>query len=116
MSSVDVGGISAHLIASGMPAVHVSFVPKTTDIVGFLTAYHSSANVSITFNTLEQGLSATSYSDSSFRKVLRSSIVKHVDFSIDDTLLLSYLSQPEPRSSYGFRWSGFFKPEQAGTW
>ena len=114
--SAGVGSLSAHMLAAGMPAVHVTFVQKASDIFGAVTAYRSFSNVSVVFNTMEQGLAATSYSDSSLRRAIRSSIVKHVDFSLDDTLLQSDRSPPEPRSSFGFRWSGFFKPEQAGIW
>jgi hypothetical protein len=113
--SSDVGSFSGHLLSTSIPATHVSFVPHEFDIRGYLTAYRASANTTVVFNTLANGLAATMYSDSSFQSAVRSYDVKNTNFLIesaftDDSVRL------EPQSFYGFRWSGFLKPQEVGIW
>jgi hypothetical protein len=114
--SSEVGNFAARLLAPGFPAVHASFVPRESDIVASITPYRASTNVSFVFDVLEQGLQATMYSDSSFRSVIRSSDVKSIDFLIDSVLFPSDFFTSGPQNVYGFRWLGFFKPQQVGTW
>ena len=113
--SSDVDVYSAHLLSTGAPALHVLFIRQESDIRGYLTPYHASANSWVTFNTMENGLAATLYSDAFMRNAVRSfdskstDLVESVVFSSDGVPL-------EPQSFYGIRWSGFFKPQQVGIW
>ncbi len=114
--SENTGSIAAHVLAADIPAIHVSFFPKQSEVLGLFTAFQSNNNVSVTFSTLSQGLVATSYSDSSFQKAMFSATVNHVDLSQDGSLLSSDPRSQGLRNTYGFRWTGFFKPDQAGAW
>ena len=111
-----VASFAAHLLSTGLPAVHVSFFTKELDVMGAFTPYRSSSNASVTFCTLEQGLAATMYSDSSMRTAIRSFEAKSMDLSVEGALFPPEEPPLQSQSSYGFRWSGFFKPEQVGVW
>jgi hypothetical protein len=113
--SFDIGSVAAHLIAAGSPAVHASFQSRAADVYGYLTPYRSTANVSVTFTTLKQGLSATVYSDSSMSRATHSAHLNSIDL-LAEGILLSSLISPSSQGSYGFRWSGFLKPQQVGSW
>ncbi len=115
-SSTDVGNFAARLLAPGFPAVHASFVPQETDILAVITPYRASPNVSMVFNVMEQGLEATMYSDSSLRNAVRSTNVKNIDLLMESVLFPSDIFTVGPQSFYGFRWLGFFKPQQVGIW
>ena len=112
MLSNDVSNFSVRLLAPGFPAVHAAFVPRDSDIITFITPYRTSSNLPVVFDVLEQGLEATMYSDSSLQNGVRSSDVKKIDDLIESVLFPSDVSQ----TFYGFRWLGFFKPQQAGIW
>jgi hypothetical protein len=114
--SSNVSNFAAHLIVSGFPALHATFVPQESGIMGFVTPSHASSNASVMFRILEQGLAATMYSDTSLRNAVRSSDVKNIEFLIDSVLFPSDVSTFAPQESYGFRWLGFFKPQQFGIW
>jgi hypothetical protein len=111
-----VESFAAHLLATSLPAVHISFVTNELDVIGSFTPYRTTSNASMTFSTLEQGLAATMYSDSSLRTAIRSFEAKSMDLSVDGALFPPQESPLQPRNSYGFRWSGFFKPPQVGIW
>ncbi len=116
VASLDIGGFSAHLLVSGASALHVSLSePQESDVRGYLTPYRSSANATVTFNVMENGLAATMYSDSSMQKAVRSCSFKNLGL-IEGAMCLSDAALLEQHSSYGFRWSGFFKPQEAGVW
>ena len=113
--SSDVGSFSGHLLSTGIPAAHASFVPHELDIRGHLTPYRSSANTTVTFNTLANGLAATMYSDASFHAAVRSYDVKNTNFLIESAFTYDSV-RLDPQSFYGFRWSGFLKPQEVGNW
>ncbi len=116
VASLDIGGFSAHLLVSGASALHVSLSePQESDVRGYLTPYRSSANATVTFNVMENGLAATMYSDSSMQKAVRSCSFKNLGL-IEGSMFSSDAALLEQHSSYGFRWSGFFKPQEAGVW
>jgi hypothetical protein len=114
--NAPVASFAAHLLSTGIPAVHVSFFTKDLDVMGAFTPYRSSSNASVTFCTLERGLAATMYSDSSMRTAIRSFHTKSMDLSVEGALFHPEEPPLQSQSSYGFRWSGFFKPEQIGIW
>ena len=116
VTSLDIGGFSAHLLVTGASALHVSLSePQESDVRGYLTPYRSSANATMTFNVMENGLAATMYSDSSMQKAVRSCSFKNLGL-IEGAMFSSDAALLEQHSSYGFRWSGFFKPQEAGVW
>jgi hypothetical protein len=116
VASLDIGSFSAHLLVSGAPALHVSLSePQESDVRGYLTPYRSSANATVTFNAMENGLAATMYSDSSMQKAVRSCSFKNLDL-IEGAMFASDAASLEQHTSYGFRWSGFFKPQEVGVW
>ncbi len=114
--SSNVGNFASHLLVPGFPALHATFASQESGIIGFVTPFHASSNASVMFRVLEQGLAATMYSDTSLRNAVRSFDVKNFEFLIDSVLFPSDVSAFAPQDSYGFRWLGFFKPQQVGIW
>lgn len=113
--SSDVGSFSGHMLSTGIPAAHASFVSHDFDIRGYFTPYRSSSNTTVTFNTMANGLAATMYSDPSFQVAVRSFDVKNTNSMIESAFTYDSV-RLDPQSFYGFRWAGFLKPQEVGLW